>query len=169
MLPSNQLPSPTQPSPATIGRFRRLFERGTDLLQRRRLIGIDRNHWINAVRYELRLMYGYGRHDIQLDHFAHTPADSTDEEFRGILSGRVEHLRRFIESLEALLEATKTPLLGKRIFIGHGRSPLWRELKDLINERLGLPWDEFNREAVAGITTSERLHTMLAGADSPFL
>jgi len=97
------------------------------------------------------------------------PNDLTEDQFRATLSDRIEHLRRFLENLEASLEATKTPLLGKRIFIGHGRSPLWRELKDLIFERLGLPWDEFNREAIAGLTTSERLQTMIADAGFAFI
>src|SRR5438045_2725225 len=35
--------------------------------------------------------------------------------------------------------------IGTNVFIGHGRSPLWRELKDFIQDRLQLPWDEFNR------------------------
>jgi predicted nucleotide-binding protein len=41
---------------------------------------------------------------------------------------------------------------------------LWRELKDFIADRLNLPWDEFNREAVAGYATVERLDGMLAQA-----
>jgi hypothetical protein len=28
---------------------------------------------------------------------------------------------------------------GNRAFIGHGHSPLWRELKDFVHDRLGLP------------------------------
>lgn len=139
------------------------------MLQRARLAGIDRNHWIRLVRSELSLMYGYGGNVVQLGHFTTIPNNLTDTEFKAVLSERTEHLRRFIENLDTALEATKSPLLGKRIFIGHGRSPLWRELKDLITERLGLPWDEFNREAVAGLTTSERLQAMLAVAGFAFL
>jgi len=40
---------------------------------------------------------------------------------------------------------------GSKIFIGHGRSPAWRDLKDFIVERLKLPYDEFNAESAAGI------------------
>jgi hypothetical protein len=29
---------------------------------------------------------------------------------------------------------------GEAVFIGHGRSPLWRELKDFIQDRAGLAW-----------------------------
>lgn len=59
--------------------------------------------------------------------------------------------------------------LGLRTFIGHGRSPIWRELKDFINDRLHLPWDEFNREAVAGKSTFERISEMLDLANFAFL
>ncbi len=53
---------------------------------------------------------------------------------------------------------------GSRVFIGHGGSPLWRELKDFISDRLGLDWDEFNRVPVAGVTNVDRLAEMLDNA-----
>jgi len=42
---------------------------------------------------------------------------------------------------------------GDNVFIGHGRAQLWRELKDFIQDRLHLPWEEFNRVPVAGLAT----------------
>jgi predicted nucleotide-binding protein len=51
--------------------------------------------------------------------------------------------------------------IGESVFIGHGRSPLWRELKDFVSDRLKLPWDEFNRVPVAGVATTVRLSQML--------
>lgn len=59
--------------------------------------------------------------------------------------------------------------IGTNVFIGHGRSPAWRDLKDLIQDRLGLPWDEFNRVPVAGITNIARLSEMLNDAAIAFL
>jgi predicted nucleotide-binding protein len=56
-----------------------------------------------------------------------------------------------------------------KIFIGHGRSRIWRDLKDFVHERLGLPWDEFNRESTPGISTKERLETMLDDAMFAFI
>lgn len=56
-----------------------------------------------------------------------------------------------------------------RVFIGHGRSPVWRELKDFIVERLGLQYDEFNRESVAGINVQQRLIEMLDTCTFSFL
>jgi predicted nucleotide-binding protein len=47
-----------------------------------------------------------------------------------------------------------------RVVIGHGRSLLWHELKDFLADRLNLPWDEFNRVAVAGVATTDRLQQM---------
>ncbi|MCV7353771.1 TIR domain-containing protein [Mycobacterium parmense] len=54
--------------------------------------------------------------------------------------------------------------LGSRVFIGHGRSQQWRELKDFLQDRLGLHIDEFNRVPVAGTTTAARLSDMLNNA-----
>jgi predicted nucleotide-binding protein len=56
------------------------------------------------------------------------------------------------------------------VFIGHGgRSQAWRDLKDLLQERLGLKPDEFNMEPAAGMTTKERLEEMLNSAVFAFL
>jgi predicted nucleotide-binding protein len=55
------------------------------------------------------------------------------------------------------------------IFIGHGRSAAWRDLKDFLQERLGLQWDEFNRETPAGHATKEHLDAMLDKASFAFL
>lgn len=58
---------------------------------------------------------------------------------------------------------------GNKIFIGHGQSPVWRDLKDFLQDRLELPWDEFNRVPVAGVTNIVRLAQMLDNACFAFL
>lgn len=69
--------------------------------------------------------------------------------------------RRAGSHLENLGAAKSNKKVGAKVFIGHGRSRLWRELKDFVQDRLRLPWDEFNREPVAGVTTVARLARML--------
>ncbi|KAF0165630.1 MAG: hypothetical protein FD157_1257 [Rhodocyclaceae bacterium] len=59
--------------------------------------------------------------------------------------------------------------IGSRIFIGHGQSPLWKNLKDFVQDRLRLPWDEFNRVPVAGVTNIARLAEMMDNAAIAFL
>lgn len=59
--------------------------------------------------------------------------------------------------------------LGTNVFIGHGRSPVWRDLKDFVRDRLRLPHDEFNRVPVAGITNIARLSEMLDAAACAFV
>ena len=59
--------------------------------------------------------------------------------------------------------------IGTNVFIGHGRSLLWRELKDFVEDRLRLPVDEFNRVPVAGVTNIARLSEMLDAATIAFL
>lgn len=59
--------------------------------------------------------------------------------------------------------------IGTNVFIGHGRSAAWRELKDFVKDRLGLPFDEFNRVPVAGVTNIARLAEMLDAAAIAFV
>ena len=58
---------------------------------------------------------------------------------------------------------------NKKIFIGHGRSHIWRELKDFIVDTLGLKHEEFNRISPAGTPTSNRLEEMLEESCMAFL
>src|SRR5262249_4200268 len=73
------------------------------------------------------------------------------------------HIRR-IEARQKIARS-----VGTNIFIGHGRSPVWRELKDFIEHRLGLPVDEFNSVTIAGLTTTSRLAELLDAAAFAFL
>ena len=68
-----------------------------------------------------------------------------------------------------LMKSSVDKQIGDRIFIGHGHSQVWRELKDFISDRLRLPWDEFNRVEVAGTSTIARLQKMLDDAAFAFL
>jgi predicted nucleotide-binding protein len=58
---------------------------------------------------------------------------------------------------------------ARKVFIGHGRSPIWKDLRHFLTDRLSLECDEFNREPVAGHSTKERLQEMLDGATVGFL
>jgi predicted nucleotide-binding protein len=59
--------------------------------------------------------------------------------------------------------------VGTNVFIGHGRSHAWRDLKDFVQDRLRLPWNEFNRVPIAGVTNIARLSEMLDSAAIAFL
>ena len=93
----------------------------------------------------------------------YTPVQAHD-----FLKKQVDIATRLLDSLESVPSST-TRSTGNRIFIGHGRSPAWREIKDFVSDRLKLPYDEFNREPVAGIPTSERLRAMLDQSAIAFL
>jgi hypothetical protein len=88
---------------------------------------------------------------------------------RGI--DRLEKLAREAASHLLRLDgrSKKASLVGTNVFVGHGRSQVWRELKDFIEDRLGLPVDEFNSVPVAGIPTTTRLSDLLDAAAFAFL
>ena len=56
-----------------------------------------------------------------------------------------------------------------KVFIGHGRSLVWLQLKSFLTDRLQLACDEFNAESVAGRTTTARLEQTLDEAAFAFL
>lgn len=81
-----------------------------------------------------------------------------------------KHARRMASYLEnQASEEDYSKRIGTRVFIGHGRSHVWKNLKDFIQDRLHLPWDEFNRIPVAGQTNIARLSTMLDNAAIAFI
>jgi predicted nucleotide-binding protein len=55
------------------------------------------------------------------------------------------------------------------IFIGHGHANDWRDLKDFLQDRLKLDWEEFNRVPTAGRSTKERVLEMLDRCPLAFL
>jgi predicted nucleotide-binding protein len=93
-----------------------------------------------------------------------------DSNMQNEMNKRIQLLEQYVSNIQKIGESAFIGNnLGLSVFIGHGRSPLWRELKDFINDRLHLPWDEFNREAVAGKSTIERISEMLNFAGFAFL
>lgn len=72
------------------------------------------------------------------------------------------HVSKHIKRLDMVRTIARSQ--GRSVFIGHGRSLLWRELKDFIDGRLHLPWEEFNRLPAAGVTNIARLTQMLDSA-----
>jgi len=73
-----------------------------------------------------------------------------------------------ITTSAALADTFATNSLGK-VFIGHGSSNAWKDLREFIRDRLGLEWDEFNRISAAGYATKERLEEMLEHASFAFV
>lgn len=85
-----------------------------------------------------------------------------------------ESLATIVRRAFSHLERTEKRLakierIGTSVFIGHGRSKEWKDLKDFISERMRLPWEEFNRVPVAGIPNTVRLSTMLEASAIAFL
>ena len=123
--------------------------------------------WNGSVLNQLKNLYGDGSEILA--QFPQLPAPISVPETRRILQERIFKLEQFAQAMEKVGKGIHLPLEGGKIFIGHGRSPVWREIKDFVSERLELPWDEFNREATPGLTTSERLSQMLEQASFAFL
>ncbi len=75
----------------------------------------------------------------------------------------------FGELLESEDEKAGNLTYPKTVFIGHGNSGLWKDLRDLLRDRLDLGWEDFNRESAAGLSNKERLEDMLYKSGFAFL
>jgi predicted nucleotide-binding protein len=86
------------------------------------------------------------------------------------LSALMKAVRESALHLERIAkEQRKMPTTARTVFLGHGRSPVWRELKEFLGERLHLAVDEFNSVSMAGIPTATRLEEILDSASFAFL
>lgn len=64
---------------------------------------------------------------------------------------------------------THVQSISTKVFVGHGRSLVWLELRAFLRERLNLEVEDFNRIPVAGVTNVARLSDMLDAAAVAFL
>jgi predicted nucleotide-binding protein len=98
---------------------------------------------------------------------------TTEHEVVGILTRIRNRVAVFANEAERAMRAVPgpppVPVASMGIFVGHGRSPIWLEFKRFLEERLGLPVLEFNRESAAGVATPERLDELLSHAHFAFL
>jgi len=77
-------------------------------------------------------------------------------------------MRSYLEKKGIMRTGVGTNRSGP-IFIGHGRSKLWKELKEFLAENLHLQVEEFNAVPVAGRSNKERLLEMLDRCTFAFL
>jgi hypothetical protein len=154
-----------EPERGAVFRLQQRAERARVLIRAQEVSQGQVRMWTASVRGPLREIFG---HDSAV--FTHWPPVSEPlptGDARELLRGRLSRLDSLIASLQQQEQPTNTA--GRRVFLGHGRSPVWRELKDFLQDRLQLPWEEFNRESVSGIATTDRIVQMLDSACFAFL
>ena len=148
-------------------RIETAIKRGDALLTRGSVRRVEVQVWVSLARTILKKIFGSEANTLSLwkslatDNNAVTPDQ--------IIQAGIAALKALREDLLRTTSVRSGPTLGRRIFIGHGRSPAWRELKDFLADRLHLEWDEFNRDSVAGLTIAQRLAALLSDAKFAFL
>lgn len=147
--------------------LKRFVDRGDEFLSRKDDLRAGALQvWGASVRSHLAKIYGRDAAEL-LQAFPRTPEAMGPTEVRAKFGQQTALLKDVVARLEELTVSGATK--GERIFIGHGRSHQWLLLKDFLQDRLRLPWEEFNREPVAGYTTFERIEEMLSRARFAFL
>lgn len=117
--------------------------------------------WGNPI--EARLQEEGARHSLH----------SSLAETKQFLAHVRTRVRQYIAHAETTMlhpaSVALSSLSALRVFVGHGRSPIWRELTTFLTDRLHLQWEEFNRISPAGKPTVDRLNEMLDEATFAFL
>jgi hypothetical protein len=100
-----------------------------------------------------------------------TPMSEVRRSIHSNIQRSIALLRQAVSGLREDADDGKASPIGQfvsssktKVFIGHGQSPAWRDLKDFVSERLNLSYDEFNRVPVAGLPNVTRLANMLDDA-----
>ncbi len=81
-----------------------------------------------------------------------------------ILKAVIENLENDWSEPQSQPEKPKIPANSTQVFIGHGHSPAWKDIRDFVAGRLGLEFQEFNSQPQAGKSTKERLEEMLSSS-----
>ena len=154
-----------QPETGAVSRLQARHDRGSELAHTPSLSHGQIRMWTASVREPIRQIYG---HDSPvLEDWPPASGPPLQGDPKALIGAKLRRLESLISTLHRSEQTRVTP--GSRIFIGHGRSPVWRELKDFLSDRLTLSWEEFNRESTAGIATTEHLNDMLRTAAFAFL
>ena len=156
-----------QKDPGALGALLEAHARGLRFHEKTDLSVGQLKMWIGFVRNHVRKIYGDESEILAL--FPQVEGPMSSGQPRQLLGERLRQLERFLDGVVVVGRKAYSAQNNGKVFIGHGRSAVWREVKDFIADRLKLPWDEFNREAVAGLTTFERLSSMLDDACFAFL
>src|SRR3990172_11759745 len=118
--------TPTQEPTPVIESLRRFLQKGGRFLSNPSPSLGNLRMWTAGVRSHLSKIYG--KDEPQLSYFSQLTGGLPAHQVREELSRRVRHLERIVAGLENLPALTQTASYGRRIFIGHGRSPIWRVL-----------------------------------------
>jgi hypothetical protein len=160
-------PPPQKPEVGLTQALTELVERGHHILAKPQVPPGLLRMWLGQMQVQIRKAYGSNSH---AEHWWPLPPEMVPpNEAKELLTSRLRKAQALLTLINEAPAKSLAGVQGHRVFIGHGRSPLWREFKDFLQERLRLPWDEFNREPVAGIATTERLQQLLESSSFAFL
>ena len=156
-----------KPEPSLVQSLTEIIQRGQNIVGKGEFPPGLVKMWINQMRVQIRKAFGT---DSQIERWWPTPNETiSPAEARALLISGLAKAQSLIVHLNKVPTESLSSAQTPSVFIGHGRSPVWREFKDFLQDRLHLPWEEFNRESVAGIATTERLDHLLKVSTFAFL
>jgi hypothetical protein len=161
-MTTTQVPEAPSTKPGVTSKLSEAIARGQQFLAKDEMTPFHAISFTRIFRTQLHTIYGMP--SAVDDHWPDILPRIPKEQARELLGVRLAQAEDFLAALNDLPTKTLVGPKEHRVFIGHGRSPIWREVKDFLQDRLELPWEEFNRESVPGIATTARVEQMLAAS-----
>ncbi|RKI01666.1 TIR domain-containing protein [Corallococcus sp. AB038B] len=175
---------------AIVRRLTRLVDGAYDISRQDAVVEADEENW--WFRVESALCEAFGRESLQYETasrrrsraskrlmnsnlFLPNTAQELSEHYRRLVSEQADYLKVIISEVEDRDADVEIPVerigvsMGKKIFVGHGRSSEWLVLEKFIKDRLRLEVVEFNSVPTAGVHTVDRLRQMLEQSSVAFL
>jgi predicted nucleotide-binding protein len=130
-----------------------IFDQEAEFFAAYRRAGVDQATYrleLNTPRRVLRLFYRNGNALIEVEAASRSDVERVFEVFEaGAPTCRFPKDQREASLRESLV-----------VFVGHGRSPQWRDLKDHLHEKHGYKVEAFETGARAGFTATEVLRRL---------
>ncbi|WP_216622874.1 TIR domain-containing protein [Corallococcus exercitus] len=167
-----------------------MIESAYDISRQEEVSEADEEAW--WLRVEAALCEAFGRESIQhetasrkrrraalrlvnLNPQSPNKSDEVSEHYRRLVSEQASYLKIVVSEIEDRDMDVEVPVgkssgvVGKKVFVGHGRSSEWLVLEKFIKDRLRLEVVEFSSVPTAGMHTAERLKQMLDQSNIAFL
>ena len=106
-----------------LDRLKKLLARGKEILKSGNVKRGQLQMWSGAIRHAIAKVYGI---DHAVSNVLSPKLISDNIVVQDEFQKRIEQLEHFIASIDAIGRSAFSKSAGGRIFIGHGRSPMWR-------------------------------------------
>jgi len=158
---------PTREERSVIEKLKKQILRGHRFLEKPEVKAGIIKMWSASVRNLLKPIYG--RDSAPFKEFNPRLIIQTDTNYRDTLKNLIERIERFVQIIEgAWSTSDRTHKKGSginKVFIGHGRNPIWRSVHSFIEHELNFGVEAFETQSHISSHIVDALSDFLENCD----